>query len=293
MELRHLRYFVATVEEGTVRGAAERLHLTQPGLSRQLRQLETELGVALFDRTSGRLAVSRTGRALVPAARELLLRAEAFGRAAAFHARGQLARVTVAASTVSLTDVVAPFIAGLSPDDPVVDVLVADGLSAGEALARGADLAIGPVHPGAPYDSLLLADLPLWAYVPAGHPWAGQEVVDLDQLVDHPLVVLPATFPARQVLDAALLELGAAAPIRTEAANGTVAQALAAAGRGVAVVSDDPRFGLVPRPVQAPHGRLQVRLVAAWDGRHAASGLMRELAQRLSGFVIERYGASG
>ena len=51
MELRHLRYFVATVEAGTVSAAAGRLHLTQPGLSRQLRQLELDLGVELFERS--------------------------------------------------------------------------------------------------------------------------------------------------------------------------------------------------------------------------------------------------
>jgi DNA-binding transcriptional LysR family regulator len=82
MELRHLRYFVATAEAGTVSGAAARLHLTQPGLSRQLRQLEKDLGVPLFDRSGTRLDLSTTGRALLPQARDLLQRADALKVAA-------------------------------------------------------------------------------------------------------------------------------------------------------------------------------------------------------------------
>ena len=53
MELRTLRYFAQVVEAGTVSAAAEALHVTQPGLSRQLRQLERELGIPLFDRMAG------------------------------------------------------------------------------------------------------------------------------------------------------------------------------------------------------------------------------------------------
>ncbi|HWS37866.1 MAG TPA: LysR family transcriptional regulator, partial [Actinoplanes sp.] len=114
---------MATAEAGTVSGAAARLHLTQPGLSRQLRQLEKDLGVRLFDRAGGRLDVSATGRALLPQARELLQRADALKIAASFHAQGRLERLTIGAPTVTLTDVVAPFIATLAPDDPTVDVV--------------------------------------------------------------------------------------------------------------------------------------------------------------------------
>ncbi|GIE94184.1 LysR family transcriptional regulator [Paractinoplanes rishiriensis] len=287
MELRHVRYFVTTCDAGTVSAAAARLHVTQPGLSRQLRHLEDELGVALFDRAGGRLAPSRIGLALLPAARDLLAKVAEFRTAAGYHAQGRLGRLTIGAPTVTLTDVVAPFIATLAPDDPVADVLNADRLSAVETLALGADLAIGTARPPEPFRSLPLAALPVWAYVPAAHPWSARGEVALEDLLGEPLIVLPASFTAREALDAALLELGAT-PARTiEAANGTVAQALAAAGRGVAVVSDDPRFGLVPLRVR----RLAVRLSAAWDGRHAAATTLEGFAQRLATFVAERYPA--
>jgi DNA-binding transcriptional LysR family regulator len=290
VELRHLRYFVATAEVGTVSGAAARLHLTQPGLSRQLRQLERDLGVALFDRSGGRLAVSAAGQALLEQARDLLHRADALRVAAAFHAQGRLARLTIGAPTVTLTDVVSPFVATLVEADPLVDVLGADGLTPVATLGLGADLAIGTVRgSGGPYRELPLAVLPVWACVPPEHQWAGRASVPLALLLASPLIVLPPAFTARQSLDAAAA--GALPSSVIEAANGTVAQALAAAGRGIAVVSDDPRFGLTTVAVEADGRPLSIRLVAVWDSRHAAAATLASFAGRLGRFVRDRYRA--
>ncbi|MEV7431415.1 LysR family transcriptional regulator [Nocardioides sp. NPDC092400] len=291
MELRHLRYLVAVADHGTVSRAAERLFVTQPGLSRQLRQLEQELGVAVFERSAGRLTLSSAGRSLVPLARDLLERVDAFGVAATYYAEGRLDRVVIGAPTVTLTDVVAPFIATLAPDDPTTDVVGADGLSTAEVLGRGADLAIGTARPAAPYRSRPLAVLPVWAYVPRDHRWARRQRVTVGDLVGEPVIGLPAAFTARQALEAAVVGAGVAGGTFVEAANGTVAQALAAAGRGVAVVSDDPRYDLVPLAVELPdRGTLSVRLLAVWDSRHVAAPTLEALSSRLSAFVCDRYG---
>jgi DNA-binding transcriptional LysR family regulator len=288
MELRHIRYFVATAEAGTVSGAAARLHLTQPGLSRQLRQLETDLGVALFDRSTSRLELSTTGRALLPQARDLLQRADALKVAASFHALGRLDRLTIGAPTVTLTDVIAPFIATLAPDDPTTDVLGADGLTPADTLRQGADLAIGTIPAAPPCHEMSLAVLPVWAYVPAGHRWAGDGRVRLADLLNEPLILLPPAFTARQSWESAV----AGAPHRRiEAANGTVAQALAAAGRGIAIASDDPRFGLIPLAVEVDGRRLSIRLRAAWDSRHPAAATIEGFAARLGRFIRDRYDA--
>ncbi|SDT57941.1 LysR family transcriptional regulator [Actinoplanes derwentensis] len=289
MELRHVRYFVATAEAGTASGAAARLHLTQPGLSRQLKQLDKDLGVRLFDRVGGRLELSATGRSLLPQARDLLQRADALKIAASFHAQGRLERLTIGAPAVTLTDVVAPFIATLAPDDPTTDVIEVDGSSPGETLLRGADLVIGTVPASTPFHEIPLAVLPVWAYVPGGHPWASAGGVTLHDLLDEPLILLPPAFTARQALDAAVTDKPYRSPI--EAANGTVAQALAAAGRGIAIASDDPRFDLIPLAVNLGDRRLSIRLRAVWDSRHPAAATLADFASRLGRFIRARYDA--
>jgi DNA-binding transcriptional LysR family regulator len=93
VELRHLRYFVIVAEEQNVTRAAERLHLSQPPLSRQIRDLEDELGVELFRRTAKSLVLTDAGRVFLGEARAVLLRADEAvetARAAARKCQGRL-----------------------------------------------------------------------------------------------------------------------------------------------------------------------------------------------------------
>src|ERR1041385_4156652 len=76
MELRHLRYFVAVAEEQNVTRAAVRLHVSQPPLSRQIRNLEDELGTALFNREAKALRLTEAGRVFLTEARIILQRAD-------------------------------------------------------------------------------------------------------------------------------------------------------------------------------------------------------------------------
>lgn len=293
MQLRHLQYFVATVDAGSVSGASRVLHVTQPALSRQLRQLEQDLGVALFDRDAGRMALSRTGAQLLPMARQLLRDAQALRDAAEFHRHGHLQRLVIAAPTVTLTDVLSPFVAEMRAPDPVVDVRTADGESPAQALQGGADLVVSTQRPGPPFESRLLADLPVWAYVRHDHRWADQRSVPLAELLTVPLVLPPPTFGAREALGTAVDSAGAVLESVVEAGNGTIAQALAASGRGVAVVSDDPRYGLRPLAVDTGRGVLSLRLVASWDSRSVAAATMAALADRLEDWIRAHYGHLG
>lgn len=142
MDLRTLGYFVAVVDAGSVSAAADVVHVTQPAISRQLRQLETELDIALFTRVGGRLQLSAAGRQFLPHARDVLHRADRARAAARSYAAGRLERVAIAAPTTTLTDVIAPFLATWGDDDPMPTVLESDPQQAYAALRHGADLAI-------------------------------------------------------------------------------------------------------------------------------------------------------
>src|SRR6185295_6508451 len=88
MDLRHLRYFVAVAEEQNVTRAALRLHVSQPPLSRQMRNLEEELGVALFHGEVNAVRLTEAGRAFLTEARIILKRAEDAVRMAKDVAKG-------------------------------------------------------------------------------------------------------------------------------------------------------------------------------------------------------------
>jgi DNA-binding transcriptional LysR family regulator len=77
-----------------------------------------------------------------------------------------------------------------------------------------------------------------------------------------------------------------------EASSGAVAQALAAAGRGIAVVTDDPRFDLARMKVLAGGTPMNLHLFAAWDPRHPAQSTLAAIAQRLAEHVDDHYGSS-
>ncbi|GAB6901468.1 LysR family transcriptional regulator [Kineosporia succinea] len=286
MNLRLLRYFTETVDAGSATKAATQLHVTQPVLSRQLRQLEQDLGLALFERQGHRLRLTQAGEQFLPLARNLLRQADEVRRAASSIASGHLDQLHLAVPTTTLNDVLAPFLATLHPHDPVPIVRQLDPRGADAALHSGADLAIVPRPPARHLASRPLAVLPIWAQVRPDDQRAPGGTIGLADLVERPLLLLTEDFRPRQLLDEAVHAAGLSYRETIDCTNARVAQALAAAGRGVAVVSDDPRFDLVPLALPG----LRLHLYAAWDPRHHAATTLAELADRLAGFCVERYG---
>lgn len=288
---RLLRYFVAVAEEGTVSAAGETLHITQPALSRQIRELEKKLGLQLFHRRGNRLLLTSEGREFLDVAQDVLRAHTHAEHIAETLAAGNMRSISIGAPPTTLIDIVAPFVATFSNADPAPHV---SELNVGPELAQKAadyDLIVAPQRPPDDLMALPLAALPVWAYVSPNHRWGRNESVELSSLCAEELILMPPTLKSRQVLDAAM-HLADVTPLGTvEVTHGRLAQALASAGRGIAVVSDDAYFDLHPlRIIDSQGDMLRVHLYASWRRGHHGNKTIGDMAERLRDFCQERYG---
>jgi len=286
MELRHLRYFVAVAEERHFGRAAERLHMAQPPLSQQIRQLESELGVTLLRRTTRRVDLTDAGTAYLEKARGILAAVDEAGiEAQRVEAglTGRLAVGCVGSATYSLLPTLART---LREQRPGLDfsfrgeMLVPDQVAA--LLAGEIDLAL--LRP--PVDEPGIAVHPLRTErlivaLPDGHRLAGRRRVRVADLRHEDLVMHPAR--GRSVMHGLVTALcqeeGFLPRVRHEVAETSTLVTFVAAGLGVAVVPEPVAAlgvpGTVYRPLASPRAR--VELAAATRAGEEAAAVARAL----------------
>jgi len=290
MELRLLRYFLAVVDEGSVSRAALVVRVAQPSLSRQLRQLEVAVGVALFERVPRGLRLTPAGAVFLPIARDLVTRADVAAATMTGLRDRRAVPITLVAPETTVADVIAPFLAARSRETAVVNVREALPTAVFEEVRAGtADMGVSSGSAPGALAVRPLAAFPLWAYVPGEHRWAGRSRVTVRELIREPLVVLGPQHGTRRLLDAAVAAAGGRYVTAMETNVPQVAQALAAGGRGVAVVSDDARYGLHGLAIQTVAGPLRIPLFAAWDPLHYAADAIEQLVAVLADYAAERY----
>ncbi|MEW2458354.1 LysR family transcriptional regulator [Streptomyces albus] len=290
MELRVLRYFLAVAETGSVTAASRRVHIAQPSLSRQLSALEKDLGVPLFTRRPGALTLNAAGRRFLPIAEDLLRRAEQAAETMAAAGRGAEAAFTVVAAPATVACLLAPFMASGGAAGPTLhDTIQAEPSKVFDTLMHSdADLGVSTTPPPLPLESAFLGLVPVLAQVPADHPWGGRCEVTLAELVTEPLILMTRSNAARTVVDEAVSRAGLTPAGVTETGSSAFAQALAARGRGVCLVTDDSRFGLTELIVRTPDGPLTVPLYAGWDAVHYARTAIHELVDGLRDHCTRR-----
>nr|WP_202539036.1 LysR family transcriptional regulator [Streptomyces sp. SID8379] len=192
--MRQVKYFVAVAEELHFGRAAERLHIVQPTVSQQIRRLEREFGLELFDRTSRTVALTDAGRAFLPHARAVL-KAERAATEAMDGVRAEQQATLRVGTSVGLGLRLDGVLTALSDRAPQLMVELVSGPTAtriqqvrdGEldaTFVRGADRSPG------------LELLPLWrdvlvAALPAAHPLAERDTVALADLAELPLRIAP------------------------------------------------------------------------------------------------------
>lgn len=291
MDLRLIRYFLAIVDTGSVSAAAKALLVAQPSLSRQLQRLELNLGQPLFDRTRKRLVLSAFGEAFLPIARDLLQHAELAAASVRALASGETPQLTVAAPPATTIDIVAPFIAQRGSTGAIVDAVQLPPEQVYTALRDGtADLALSTRVPPVGLS---------WRIVGHTHPWAqctptyaqltDADRISLPEVVTWPLIMMTKEHAIRRLFDDAVARAGLNYQPVYETASNSVAQALAAAGRGVCILSDHSRFGLRAIPVTSETGELSIPLYAAWDRRHFAANAIKGALKELGIYVRQLY----
>ncbi|MCJ1680431.1 LysR family transcriptional regulator [Streptomyces sp. APSN-46.1] len=243
MELRQLRYFIAVAEESNFTRAAERLRISQPGISAQIRQLEHDLGATLIDRSGRTASLTSAGEAVLSHARAALAAAEA-ARHAVAEVNGLLrGRLTVGMVTACTVTPLFDALASFHRAHPGVEITLAEHNSDEliEQVRGGvADLAlIGTAdEPPQGLEAMPIISERLVAAVPFGHPLAESARVTLDHISAYPIVSLPEGTGIRAVFDQGCAAQGIRPNIALQASAPSTVANLALRGLGVAVLSE-------------------------------------------------------
>jgi LysR family transcriptional regulator, benzoate and cis,cis-muconate-responsive activator of ben and cat genes len=291
MELRHLRYFIAVAQEENVSRAALKLHVSQPALSRQIRDLEDEIGFPLFERSAKSLHLTDAGRVFLVEARAVLENAERAVQTARAVATGSTGELHVGYAPSLTARILPPTLRAFQAALPKIRVKLHD-LSTEEMLAglREGTLQIAfLVHlsrallRGLRFEELLRD--PLCVAVPPKHPLATRRRVTAADAAAEPLV----TYSRKEYPDAYAHLINVFGPKRKPRIaeeHDSVSSLIAAveSGVGIAIVSESlsclagPRLKIIP--LDPPPNPLVIG--AAWNPKQfpPAAQKFLESAQR-------------
>jgi DNA-binding transcriptional LysR family regulator len=289
MELRQLRYFVAVAEELHFRRAADRLHMSQPPLSHQIRLLEDELGVELLARTRRRVETTPAGDAFLRDARAILADLDRAAHNARRIHEGQTGTLRVSFAGSALLSLVPRVVQRLGVTHPAIDIELHERSTSDQilALASGAtDLGLAPLPVGdADVDVEVLVRERTVAAVPVGHPLARARRLTLRLLAEYPFVLFPREQAPgyHDLLMTSVTSAGTPPRVIQQAAETQTIIGLVAAGVGVSLVPASVQQlaleGVAYRPVaDAPDTELaalircgeRTGLIAAFLGAAAA-----------------------
>jgi DNA-binding transcriptional LysR family regulator len=296
MDLRHARTFVTVAELGTVSKAAARLHTAQPALSRQISNLEQELGLKLFDRVGRRLVLTGEGDQLLGDCRILLSYANAVGERAKMLRRGDTGTLKVAASPQFIEGVMSDFLRRYAQRFPNVQVKLTEAVMWSDTLGM---LERGEIHIG---QNLLRAIAPGDRRF-ASHPLEGVDLlaachapltlgkngtIEIAHLASHPLLLLDTSFVSRRTFDATCRLAGVEADVTFESRTPHTLLAMAEKGHGVAIIPSAvqvARYQLRIARVSYRGKPLREPLALFWDKRRPlppyATAFCAMLAQRV------------
>jgi LysR family hca operon transcriptional activator len=258
MELRHLRYFVAVAEEGSLTNAAERrLHTAQPSLSRQIRDLELEVGVKLLERRARGIELTAAGRTFLDHARLALLQVEAAGEAARRVAKPEKAGFVIGFLTGYEVTWLADALRILHEEEPEIEITLASQSSpdlAGALMRGKVDVAFLRHETQAPGIAFkFMIKEPLVAMVPTGHRLAAHKEITPQEIAAETYISPTRFAPVlKSVIEGYMAKFGITLKPDYDADNITSTMSLVASTGGVTVLPIYVQNVLSPSVVLRP-----------------------------------------
>jgi DNA-binding transcriptional LysR family regulator len=299
MELRQLEYFVAVAEEANFTRAAERVHISQSGVSAQVRRLEQELGATLIDRSGRTATLTAAGEAALDHAREVLGAARAVRQAVddvSGVLRGRLDIGMVSGCTMTpLFDALASF----GTAHPGIELsLTEDSSDRLSERVRAGDIDVALIgaagHTPDELEAFTIVSERLVAAAPAGHPLADREdSCTLAEVTAYPLVCMPAGTGVRAVLDAACARYRLVPEIALVASAPDAVADLAQRGLGVAILSESMEAAQDGRLQALPIADVDIPSILALVWRPEPSPALRELLVHARAAFTPAPGAPG
>src|SRR5271168_1320182 len=274
MKFRHLEYFVAAAEELNFTHAADRLHVSQPPFSKQIYDLEGELGINLFERGRKGVALTPAGKSFLIDARRILEDCETSIRKAQRISRGEIGELAIGYISAMTHDFLGKALEVWRLNSPgiIVDCIEMDSVAQERALLEGR-ISVGILVPSdRPVLELLhvrfLIKYPVRLALPGSYPHANKPEIPLALLKEEPFIGLNRMYPNYgEWLLKVCRRAGFKPRIVKEADGAASALAFVAAGFGVAVVSQPlqkiPAKNVIFRDL-APEDRAWVPVGAAW-----------------------------
>jgi LysR family transcriptional regulator, benzoate and cis,cis-muconate-responsive activator of ben and cat genes len=258
VDLRHLRYFVAVAEEENIGRAAARLHISQPPLTRQIQQLEEELGVTLFTRTPRGMELTQAGELFLEEARNIRSLVEQATERTQRAGQGKLGRLDVAIFGSAILDAIPKLLLAFRTHHPDVKVVLHTMTKAEQIEAlRQRRISVGFNRMLAPLDDIGVKQVAiedLLLAVRADHPLARQPRIRFADLQEYPMVVFP-TGTRPSFIDRVIGLCGKSGfqpQISQEVGDAVTGVALVAGGFGVCLVPESATTLQFPGVVYLP-----------------------------------------
>jgi DNA-binding transcriptional LysR family regulator len=264
VELRHLRYFLAVAEELNFSRAAERMHMAQPPLSAAIRQLERDLGVDLFVRTTREVKLTDAGRAFLAGARRTLADAERAAEDARRAAAGELGKLRIAYSWSTRFETLPALGRAFRASHPDVELLAQEMWNARmpPAFAGGSiDIALSLCPEiAAELELAPIRTERLVALLPDAHPLAREDAIPLSALAGEEFILFPREIAPRlhDAFMAIYRRAGFEPRVRNESFH---------TGWDLGVLTDIPAAALAPQTIAGglPEGIVAVALTEPTD----------------------------